>query len=91
MLTRSNMKLRGRGGFFAAALSLGAGILLAGYLALPLKAQVAVQNQGYVPYSDVPIYDRTRELNDPGARFKSRWTCGLSFALKTMPSISAGV
>ena len=37
------------------------------YLALPASAQIAVKNQGYVPYSDAPIFYRTAPVNDPVA------------------------
>ncbi|HKP79949.1 MAG TPA: hypothetical protein VJU34_12575 [Phenylobacterium sp.] len=37
------------------------------YLAWPARAQIAVENQGYVPYSDAPIYYRSRPLTDPVA------------------------
>ena len=37
----------------------------ASYLARPAQAQIAVQNQGYVPYSDAPINYRTHPLTDP--------------------------
>ena len=37
------------------------------YLDRPAEAQIAVRNQGYVPYSDAPINYRTRELTDPVA------------------------
>lgn len=33
----------------------------------PARAQIAVQNQGYVPYSDAPINYRSRPLTDPVA------------------------
>ena len=43
------------------------GIAAAVYLVLPAKAQIAVRNQGYVPYSDAPINYRSQALNDPVA------------------------
>ena len=33
--------------------------------ALPALAQIAVQNQGYVPFSDEPINYRTHQVTDP--------------------------
>lgn len=38
----------------------------------PLLAQVAVQNQGFVPYSDEPINYRTGKVNDPVARLQEK-------------------
>ncbi|NOW47449.1 hypothetical protein FHW96_003629 [Novosphingobium sp. SG751A] len=47
---------------------LWAGLALAGALAIKgANAQIAVQNQGYVPYSEAPIHYRTRPLTDPVA------------------------
>jgi peroxiredoxin len=43
------------------------GLAVASNWALPAQAQIAVRNQGYVPYSEAPIYYRTRELTDPVA------------------------
>jgi hypothetical protein len=34
-------------------------------LSLPAHAQIAVRNQGYIPYSDAPIYYRSDDLSDP--------------------------
>jgi hypothetical protein len=42
------------------------------YLDRPAEAQIAVRNQGYVPYSDAPINYRTRELTDPVALLQKR-------------------
>ena len=61
------------------AAALGAGALMlavAGYLGLPAKAQIAVRNQGYVPYSDAPINYRTHELTDPVALLQKRLDAG---------------
>lgn len=38
--------------------------------ALPAAAQIAVRNQGYIPYSDAPIYYRTAAIDDPVARLQ---------------------
>jgi hypothetical protein len=56
----------------AAALALVVGLPVAGYLALPARAQIAVRNQGYVPYSDAPINYRSGNLNDPVALLQKR-------------------
>lgn len=37
-----------------------------------LPAQVAIQNQGYVPFSDAPIFYRTAPLHDPVARLQEK-------------------
>ncbi|MEQ1886659.1 MAG: hypothetical protein ABL967_16470 [Bryobacteraceae bacterium] len=36
------------------------------------RAQIAVKNQGYVPFSDAPIHYRTEKLSDPLTKLKSR-------------------
>ena len=45
------------------------GVLLSA-LALPALAQIAVRNQGYVPFSDDPINYRTHEVSDPVAQLQ---------------------
>lgn len=50
-------------------LVLAAGLAAGSYL-LPANAQIAVQNQGYVPYSDPPINYRTQPLTDPVAQLQ---------------------
>jgi hypothetical protein len=42
----------------------------AGWLALPGPAQIAVRNQGFVPFSDEPINYRTHEVTDPVAKLQ---------------------
>jgi hypothetical protein len=46
------------------------GLVAAGWIALPALAQVAVKNQGYVPFSDEPINYRTQEVTDPVAKLQ---------------------
>jgi hypothetical protein len=41
-------------------------------LALPASPQVAVHNQGYIPYGDAPIHYRSDDLSDPVARLQKR-------------------
>jgi hypothetical protein len=41
-----------------------------GWLVLFAHAQIAVQNQGYVPYSDAPINYRSKDLYDPVAKLQ---------------------
>jgi hypothetical protein len=43
------------------------GAALAVLAAVPVFAQIAVRNQGYIPYSDAPINYRSQELSDPVA------------------------
>ncbi|HXR50829.1 MAG TPA: hypothetical protein VN762_01690 [Steroidobacteraceae bacterium] len=40
-------------------------IALALALASPAQAQIAVRNQGYIPYSDAPIFYRSDDIHDP--------------------------
>lgn len=35
-------------------------------------AQIAVRNQGYIPYSDAPIFYRSDDINDPVAKLQKR-------------------
>ena len=59
----------------AAALTvIGAGV--AGYVPLPAQAQIAVRNQGYVPYTEAPIFYRTREPVDPVALLQKQLDAG---------------
>ncbi|WP_206241132.1 hypothetical protein [Novosphingobium terrae] len=65
----------------AKRLPLLAGLAVVGAVALrdagdPAKAQIAVQNQGYVPFSDAPINYRTRPLTDPVALLQKRLDAG---------------
>jgi hypothetical protein len=48
------------------------GILFAGFVWLVMRAygQIAVRNQGYVPYSDAPINYRSEDLSDPVAKLQ---------------------
>jgi hypothetical protein len=39
---------------------------------LPAQAQIAVRNQGYIPYSDAPIYYRSEDISDPVARLQKQ-------------------
>jgi hypothetical protein len=43
-----------------------------GCLAMPASAQVAVQNQGYIPFSDPPINYRSNDLNDPVSQLQQQ-------------------
>src|SRR3984957_10234446 len=49
-----------------------AALVTAGWVALPALAQIAVKNQGYVPFSDEPINYRTHEVTDPVAQLQRR-------------------
>lgn len=43
-----------------------------GWLADRGNSQIAVRNQGYVPYSDAPIFYRSEDLNDPVAKLQQQ-------------------
>jgi hypothetical protein len=49
-------------------------ILLASiaYLSAPASAQIAVRNQGYIPFSDPPINYRSNDLSDPVAKLQQQ-------------------
>jgi hypothetical protein len=55
----------------AAALS-----ILAGGVMVWSHAQIAVKNQGYVPFSDAPINYRSDDLSDPIAKLQQRLDAG---------------
>jgi hypothetical protein len=63
-------------------LAFGAGLLgafgfgAAVQLTRPVNAQIAVHNQGYVPYSDAPINYRSQALSDPVALLQKRLDAG---------------
>lgn len=59
---------------FALLLGLLAGTL--GWWAVRAYGQIAVRNQGYVPYSDAPIYYRTAPLTDPVAKLQKQLANG---------------
>lgn len=50
--------------------------LVIGVAALPALAQIAVRNQGYIPYSDAPIYYRSQDLSDPVALLQKQIEAG---------------
>jgi hypothetical protein len=43
-----------------------------GWLYRPAQAQIAVRNQGYVPFSDAPISYRNENLSDPVSKLQKR-------------------
>jgi hypothetical protein len=43
-----------------------------GWLSGRGNSQIAVRNQGYVPYSDAPIFYRSEDLNDPVAKLQQQ-------------------
>ncbi len=43
-----------------------------GCVPLVARAQIAVQNQGYIPFSDAPINYRSNDLSDPVAKLQRR-------------------
>lgn len=63
--------LLGAAGVAAAFLAVGAS-----YVAFPAQAQIAVRNQGYVPFSDAPINYRSQALTDPVALLQKQLDAG---------------
>ena len=55
---------------------LAAMALVIGVAALPALAQIAVRNQGYIPYSDAPIFYRSQDLTDPVALLQKQIEAG---------------
>ncbi len=52
-------------------------VLAAALLAIPAaQAQIAVKNQGYVPYSDAPIFYRSEDISDPVTLLQRRLDAG---------------
>ncbi|MES1258355.1 MAG: hypothetical protein ABUS51_07990, partial [Acidobacteriota bacterium] len=47
-------------------------LLLLAFVSAPAEAQIAVKNQGYVPFSDEPIRYLSDNLSDPVARLQKR-------------------
>ena len=52
------------------------GLVLAGCVALPVQGQIAVRNQGYIPYSEAPINYRSQDLSDPVALLEKQLEAG---------------
>lgn len=52
------------------------GALTFSWFTFPAEGQVAVRNQGYVPFSEEPINYRTAPVNDPVARLQRRLDLG---------------
>jgi hypothetical protein len=46
--------------------------LASGVVGVSAQAQIAVRNQGYMPFSDEPINYRSEDINDPVARLERR-------------------
>ena len=53
-----------------------AAVAVLGWLAARAHGQIAVKNQGYIPYSDAPIFYRSENINDPVARLQKRIASG---------------
>jgi len=45
---------------------------IAGVMSLPAPAQIAVRNQGYMPYSDAPINYRAETVSDPVTKLEQQ-------------------
>jgi hypothetical protein len=57
---------------FAAKSTAVACVIAAGWVSLPANGQIAVKNQGYVPFSEEPINYRSENLSDPVAILQKR-------------------
>ena len=57
-------------------LSLAVVGLTLGWLVVRAHGQIAVRNQGYVPYSDAPINYRSQDLSDPVAKLQAQLAQG---------------
>ena len=51
-------------------------VVALGWLFLRAHGQIAVRNQGYVPYSDAPINYRSEDLSDPVAKLQQQLSEG---------------
>src|ERR1035438_6269094 len=57
---------------FATKLAAVAAVIIAGWISLPAHGQIAVKNQGYVPFSEEPINYRSETLTDPVALLQKK-------------------
>jgi hypothetical protein len=57
---------------FALKLLVTCCVFVAGWLSVPARGQIAVKNQGYVPFSEQPIDYRSENLTDPVALLQKR-------------------
>jgi hypothetical protein len=60
----------------ALCILMGVSLLSLSGAALWLQAQIAVKNQGYIPFSDAPINYRSDDLSDPVAKLQRRLDSG---------------
>src|SRR5689334_6200244 len=51
-------------------------LLLTTLAASAAHAQIAVKNQGYIPYSDAPIFYRSEDIDDPVTRLQHQIDAG---------------
>lgn len=58
------------------ALLAAAGLLTLLLAPAPGRAQVAVRNQGYIPYDDAPIFYRSENISDPVTKLQQRLDAG---------------
>jgi hypothetical protein len=54
------------------AICYGIALVASAAVSAPASAQIAVRNQGYIPFSDAPINYRSDDLNDPVAKLEQR-------------------
>src|ERR1700761_1120634 len=70
-LVRARMRLSGAGAAAVAA----TWMILCG-IGPQASAQIAVRNQGYIPFSDPPINYRSSDLADPASKLQQRLATG---------------
>jgi hypothetical protein len=59
-------------------------VLIVGWHAVQVHGQIAIRNQGYIPFSDAPINYRSEDLSDPVAKLQTQLNEGKA-ALKYEP------
>lgn len=52
--------------------AIAAAMLILAWPSVPAHGQIAVRNQGYVPFADAPIYYRAENVTDPVAQLQKR-------------------
>ena len=57
-------------------LAVACALLAAMVASVAVHAQIAVQNQGYIPYSDAPIFYRSTNISDPVTKLQQKLEAG---------------
>jgi hypothetical protein len=47
-------------------------VMTVGWYVVQVHGQIAIRNQGYIPFSDAPINYRSEELSDPVAKLQTQ-------------------